>query len=37
LKETLAGLEEAGCDEVLLSPCSADVNQLKELREVVGL
>jgi len=37
LRETLAGLEEAGCDEVLLSPCSSDVNQLKELREVVDL
>jgi len=36
LRATLAELEEAGCDEVLLAPCGADLSQLKELRTVVG-
>jgi alkanesulfonate monooxygenase SsuD/methylene tetrahydromethanopterin reductase-like flavin-dependent oxidoreductase (luciferase family) len=36
LRATLAELEEAGCDEVLLAPCGSDLSQLKELRTVVG-
>ncbi|HEX2132682.1 MAG TPA: LLM class flavin-dependent oxidoreductase [Actinophytocola sp.] len=36
LAETLSRLEEIGCDEVLLAPCGADLDQLKELRAVVG-
>jgi len=36
LRATLAELEEAGCDEVLLAPCGAELDQLKELRTVVG-
>jgi alkanesulfonate monooxygenase SsuD/methylene tetrahydromethanopterin reductase-like flavin-dependent oxidoreductase (luciferase family) len=36
LTETLSRLEEIGCDEVLLAPCGSDLDQLKELRVVVG-
>jgi alkanesulfonate monooxygenase SsuD/methylene tetrahydromethanopterin reductase-like flavin-dependent oxidoreductase (luciferase family) len=36
LRETLSRLEEAGCDEVLLSPCGNGLDQLKELREFLG-
>jgi alkanesulfonate monooxygenase SsuD/methylene tetrahydromethanopterin reductase-like flavin-dependent oxidoreductase (luciferase family) len=36
LKETLAKLEDAGCDEVLLAPCGGGLDQLKELQDVVG-
>jgi len=35
LKETLARLEAAGCDEVLLAPCGDGLDQLKELQDVV--
>jgi hypothetical protein len=31
-----AGLEEAGCDEILLMPCSADVEQIKLLSAVLA-
>lgn len=36
LRETLAKLEDAGCDEVLLAPCSDSLDQLKELQDVIG-
>lgn len=36
VRDTLAELADAGCDEVLLAPCSAEPEQLKELRTVVG-
>lgn len=36
LKETLTRLTDIGCDEVLLAPCGSSLDQLKELREVVG-
>jgi alkanesulfonate monooxygenase SsuD/methylene tetrahydromethanopterin reductase-like flavin-dependent oxidoreductase (luciferase family) len=36
LRATIAALEEAGCDELLLAPCSADLGQLKELHTIVG-
>ena len=36
LRDTLARLAEAGCDEVLLSPCGNGLDQLKELREFLG-
>jgi quercetin dioxygenase-like cupin family protein len=35
LKETLARLEAADCDEVLLTPCGDGLDQLKELQDVV--
>jgi alkanesulfonate monooxygenase SsuD/methylene tetrahydromethanopterin reductase-like flavin-dependent oxidoreductase (luciferase family) len=34
LKDTLARLEAAGCDEVLLTPCGDGLDQLKELQDV---
>ena len=36
LRETLSRLEEAGCDEVLLAPCSSGLDQLKELRDFLS-
>jgi|1186.fasta_scaffold255453_1 alkanesulfonate monooxygenase SsuD/methylene tetrahydromethanopterin reductase-like flavin-dependent oxidoreductase (luciferase family) len=36
LRSTLDSLAEIGCSEVILAPCAADAEQLKELREVVG-
>ena len=36
LRATIAALEEAGCDELLLAPCSADPGQLKELATIVS-
>jgi alkanesulfonate monooxygenase SsuD/methylene tetrahydromethanopterin reductase-like flavin-dependent oxidoreductase (luciferase family) len=36
LKETLTRLADLGCDEVLLAPCGSGLDQLKELRTVVG-
>jgi alkanesulfonate monooxygenase SsuD/methylene tetrahydromethanopterin reductase-like flavin-dependent oxidoreductase (luciferase family) len=36
LKETIAQLTDAGCDEVLLAPCGGGLDQLKELQDVVG-
>lgn len=36
LKETLARLAAAGCDEVLLAPCGDGLDQLKELQDVVA-
>jgi alkanesulfonate monooxygenase SsuD/methylene tetrahydromethanopterin reductase-like flavin-dependent oxidoreductase (luciferase family) len=36
LRSTLDSLAEIGCSEVILAPCSAGSEQLKELREVVG-
>lgn len=36
LRETIAALEEAGCDELLLAPCSEDIGQLKELQTIVA-
>lgn len=36
LRATVAALEEAGCDELLFAPCSADLGQLKELQAIVG-
>lgn len=35
LREVLDAYADAGCDEVLLAPCSTDLNQLKELRSTV--
>jgi alkanesulfonate monooxygenase SsuD/methylene tetrahydromethanopterin reductase-like flavin-dependent oxidoreductase (luciferase family) len=37
LRELISGFADAGCDEVLLAPCTADLDQLKELRSVLGL
>lgn len=36
LRATIAALEEAGCDELLLAPCSEDIGQLKELQTIIG-
>jgi alkanesulfonate monooxygenase SsuD/methylene tetrahydromethanopterin reductase-like flavin-dependent oxidoreductase (luciferase family) len=36
LRATIAALEAAGCDELLLAPCSADLGQLKELHTIVS-
>lgn len=36
LRETLTRLTDIGCDEVILAPCGSSLDQLKELREVVG-
>lgn len=36
LRETLARLTDIGCDEVILAPCGSSLDQLKELRAVVG-
>ncbi|OLF05832.1 N5,N10-methylene tetrahydromethanopterin reductase [Actinophytocola xinjiangensis] len=36
LTETLTRLRDIGCDEVVLAPCGSSLDQLKELREVVG-
>ncbi|GAB3434054.1 LLM class flavin-dependent oxidoreductase [Actinophytocola sediminis] len=36
LTETLSRLTDIGCDEVILAPCGSSLDQLKELREVVG-
>jgi len=36
LRETLSRLRDIGCDEVVLAPCGSSLDQLKELREVVG-
>lgn len=36
LRQTLAAFADTGCDEVLLAPCGSDLDQLKELRTVVG-
>lgn len=37
LRETLTRLENAGCDEVLLAPCTPDPSQLKELTSIVDI
>lgn len=36
LAETIDTLTDIGCDEVLLAPCGSSIDQLKELRTVVG-
>lgn len=36
LRSTVDALAEIGCSEVVLAPCGADLEQLKELRTVVG-
>jgi alkanesulfonate monooxygenase SsuD/methylene tetrahydromethanopterin reductase-like flavin-dependent oxidoreductase (luciferase family) len=36
LAETIDTLTEIGCDEVLFAPCGSSIDQLKELRTVVG-
>ncbi|MGH3760842.1 LLM class flavin-dependent oxidoreductase, partial [Actinophytocola sp.] len=36
LRSTVDALAEQGCSEVILAPCAAGPEQLKELREVVG-
>ncbi|OLF17337.1 LLM class flavin-dependent oxidoreductase [Actinophytocola xanthii] len=36
VRETLDRLTEIGCDEVLLAPCGSGLDQLKELRTVLG-
>lgn len=36
LRELISGFEAGGCDELLLAPCSADLDQLKELRTLIG-
>jgi alkanesulfonate monooxygenase SsuD/methylene tetrahydromethanopterin reductase-like flavin-dependent oxidoreductase (luciferase family) len=37
LRQTIEAYDEAGCDELLLSPCGHDLSQLKELRETLHL
>lgn len=36
LRSTVDTLRELGCSEVILAPCTDDLDQLKALREVVG-
>ncbi|HEY0454046.1 LLM class flavin-dependent oxidoreductase [Actinophytocola sp.] len=36
LRATVDALTEIGCSEVILAPCGADLEQLKELRTLVG-
>jgi hypothetical protein len=37
LRQTIEAFAEAGCDELLLSPCGHDLEQLKELRATLHL
>lgn len=37
LRETIEKFDAAGCDELVLSPCSNDISQLLTLRETLHL
>ncbi|MDT7622149.1 MAG: hypothetical protein QOF99_3050, partial [Pseudonocardiales bacterium] len=34
IRDTVAGFADAGCDELVLFPCSPDVDQLRRLADV---
>jgi alkanesulfonate monooxygenase SsuD/methylene tetrahydromethanopterin reductase-like flavin-dependent oxidoreductase (luciferase family) len=36
VREYVQGYEQAGCDELIFSPCTSDLDQIKRLAEVVG-